>query len=96
MDPISPTIASSVAGSSQAERQAVRDTRRAAETENRRFHLNPEGLEAPVDEVTLAEAVRSIKGNSHEESHEDRQEHALYGPDGAPSQGPRPSLDLKG
>ncbi len=96
MDPISPTIASSLAGSAQAERQAVRDTRRAAETENRRFHLNPEGLEAPVDEVAIAEAVRSTKGNSHEESHEDRQEHPTYGPDGAPTSDARPSLDLKG
>lgn len=96
MDPISPTIASSLAGAAQAERQAVRDTRRAAEDENRRFHLNPEGLEAPVDEVSLAEAVRSTKGNAHEESHEDRQEHALYGRDGAQTPDARSSLDLEG
>lgn len=68
-----------------------RDRARARRTE--RDEADP-----AVDKVELTDAVRSLKDNTQEETHDDRREHPQYGEGGrlVRPPGERPSLDLEG
>ena len=93
-----PSIASSLAGAPQTERAAVartsRDDRKRARLK-KALHTDSETV---VDKVELTDAVRNLKDNAQEETHEDRQEHTAYSPAGqrrADTHQP-PQLDLQG
>ena len=79
-------LAASAAGSPLT---SAREAKRKEETERARRRLRaeqPREVLAPVDEVELTDAVRNLKDNTQEETHEDREEHPAYGtqPDGTP------------
>lgn len=98
MTSFGPTLASSIAGAPQAEQQAVTRTSREDRDRARARKTERDNPEAPVDQVELTDAVRSLKDNTQEETHDDREEHPRYGEGGKllgklPD---RPSLDLKG
>ncbi len=91
-----PSIASSVAGAPQAERSAVSRTAKEDRERSRSRKLAEDRHDVPIDQVELTDAVRSLKDNSQEETHEDRQEHANYSPDGRFHHDPTPRLDIEG
>lgn len=66
-------IASSVAGTKQAERTQIKENARQEQPRKPRA-LRDEFQ--PTEAVEHAAAVRSLKDNSQEEAHEDRQQHA--------------------
>jgi len=66
--------ASSIAGAPQQSRAGVVDKRKAEEADERRKSIRDE-FKKSVDEALHAEAVRSAKDPSQEESREDREEH---------------------
>ena len=98
MTSFGPTLASSVAGAPQSERQAVTRSSREDRDRARARKTDKDEPEAPVDEVELTDAVRTLKDNTQEETHDDREEHPQYGVGGKLiKQKPgKPSLDLEG
>lgn len=98
MDLVGLPIASSIAGASQAERQASRDAQKVEEKRPaRRFRRLGDDAELNVTPTESVEAVRDAKGNDQEESHEDRQEHsAAYDAQGHTTRETRPHLDVEG
>ncbi len=95
MDPISTSIASSVAGAKQSENAQARESKRA-ESPSKRFRQLLDNVELTVEETEQADAVRSAKGNADEESHEDRQEHGHYDAQGLMRPTDPGTLDLNG
>lgn len=91
-----PSIASSVAGAPQAERSAVFRTAKEDRERSRSRKLAEDRTDAPVDQVELTDAVRDLKDNSQEETHEDRKEHASYRSDGQFHHDSTPRLDIEG
>lgn len=98
MDLVGLPIASSIAGASQAERQAARDTQKAEEKRPaRRFKRLGDDADLNVTPTESVDAVRDAKGNDQEESHEDRQEHSpAYDAQGHACRSNRPHLDVEG
>ena len=88
-------IASSIFGAAEAKQREAASKLRAKRQEPRPEIDRPEGDEA-VHKVEQAEATRSAKGNDQEESREDREAAAGYGPH--PDQAPpaNPTIDLEG
>lgn len=84
-------VAQSVAGMQQQERIAAREAERKRET-RREQRL---GDEVEIEHVQAIDAARSAKGNEHEETREDRQEHNAYTPGNADSSKPR-RIDVEG
>lgn len=93
-------IASSVAGTSQAERieaRAKEKSEQAKRAQQRRQLRDQDHVDVEVTEVETAEAVRNLKGNDQEEAHEDREKHANYSPNGRLLKDkPIKKLDLEG
>jgi hypothetical protein len=92
-----PSIASSLAGASQAEHQAVNRAGREDRDRVRARRTERSDPELPVDQVELTDAARSLKDNTQEEASEDRQEHSHYGAGGrlmSRAEGPR--VDIQG
>jgi hypothetical protein len=87
---ISNNLASSVAGTNNAERIAAKDRKKPARPPKR-----DEDTFEETRAVTEIEPARTAKGNTQEEAQEDRQEH---GTDGVvhPDAAARPTLDLEG
>ncbi len=88
-----------MAGSSQTERNAVERTNRESRDRSRARKAAKDEAHDPVDQVELTEAVRNLKDNTQEETHDDRQEHPPYGAGGQlvnKNHPDRPSLDLEG
>lgn len=98
MTSFGPSLASSLAGAPQAERQAVQRSSREDRDRARARKTDKDDPETPVDQVELTDAVRSLKDNTQEETHDDREEHPQYGVGGKViAQHPeRPNLDLEG
>jgi hypothetical protein len=103
-------IAGSIAGTQQQARVTNRDAERKEPAKARRARDEFDQA-AEASEVEHADAVRSLKDNSQEETHEDRREHAgqnavyehhepaTYTPERGPLKPPRlpaPRLDLEG
>ncbi|MBK7404691.1 MAG: hypothetical protein IPJ41_08665 [Phycisphaerales bacterium] len=63
---------------------------------DRTRRANRKDPEAPVDQVELTDAVRSLKDNTQEEAQDDRQERPQYGAGGRLVQHREGSLDLQG
>jgi hypothetical protein len=90
-------LAASVAGAQSAERPEVREKDRK---EKVRAGAKP-GQQRDRDQVVVglesAEAIRSLAGNTEEQTREDRQAHPPYDPDGRyrPA-GPHRHLDIQG
>ena len=78
MDPVGPPIASSVAGTHAAERNASKEAKRTDQRPTARFRKLHEVDEVSISPIEGSEARRDPKGNDQEESHEDRQEHGHY------------------
>lgn len=93
-----PTLASSIAGAPQAERQQVLRTNREARDRARARESQRDEADAPLDKVELTEAVRNLKDNSQEETRDDREQHAPYSSAGRPVRraDDRQRLDLEG
>ena len=93
-----PTLASSMAGAPQAERNAVERTNRENRDRSRARKAAKDEVDAPVDKVELTDAVRNLKDNTQEETHDDRQEHPQYGVKGkvVTAHPETPTLDLEG
>ena len=90
-------IASSLAGSNQAERISVAEREKAERTRTRPASLGRGEDEIELHRVEQAEAMRSLKNNTDEEAQEDRQEHAGYTPDGLmQADGQARSIDVQG
>ena len=66
--------ASSIAGAPQQTRSAAKENRKADEADARRKGIRDE-FKKSVDEALEADAVRSVKDSTQEESREDREEH---------------------
>lgn len=93
MDPVGSAIQSSLAGVSQAERkQAAEKAQREREAERFRRALDRAELGDGPEATEEIEAIRSVKGNNQEESHEDRQQQDLS----HLNDEPRRRLDLEG
>ncbi len=91
MDPIGLPIQSSLAGVGQQERAQTTE-RAARDRERARFKRALDEAEfgdglTPTEEI---EAIRNMKGNDQEESHEDRQQQGLIDGEIAPR------IDLEG
>jgi hypothetical protein len=94
-----PTLASSVAGAPQAERQAVERSSREERDRARARKASERKGDTHVDEVELTDAVRNLKDNTQEETHDDREEHPQYGVGGKilhRTNDEGPSLDIEG
>ena len=94
-------VASSVAGTSQAERietRAKEKPEQAKRAQKRRQLRDQDHVDVEVTETETAEAVRNLKSNDQEEAHEDHQKHANYTLGGklSKTKKPPPKLDLKG
>lgn len=63
---------------------------------DRTRRLDRKDPEAPVDQVELTDAVRSLKDNTQEEAQDDRQERPQYGAGGRLLQQREGRLDLQG
>lgn len=69
-------LAGSVAGTQNAGRVVKRDLDKKKPVNNRRSDHDEYNHVAEATEVEHAEAVRSLKDNTQEETHEDRREHS--------------------
>lgn len=99
MDPVGPTLASSLAGLNQAERQAARDAKKAqAEGPRDRFRRALDEAELTVVETESDGAVRGVAANSDEDAQQDHREHGAYppAPRGATDEETPPRLDVNG
>lgn len=87
-----------MAGAIQAERNAVERANRENRDHSRARKASKSETDTPVDKVELTDAVRNLKDNTQEETHDDRQEHPQYGVGGkvTPKHGGKPTLDLEG
>ncbi len=93
MTAFGPSVAQSVAGVQQAAATRLRANEKEKESERARDKARQgDQVELSVDQVELAEAVRNLKKNADEETHEDREERVLYRPKGKG----RPRVDLEG
>lgn len=92
-------LGQSVAGLSPAQQQAQRARRAADEkpSERKARRLDDE-VDLAAEGVQSADAVRKSSGNGEQESHQDREEHGSYTPQGIadPNAKRRPSLDVEG
>lgn len=97
MTSFGPNLAASLAGSPVAERLQVERANREGRDRARARETRRNEQDAPVDQVELTEAVRNLKDNSQEETHDDRKEQTGYGPGrrSAPKS-ERPRIDLEG
>jgi hypothetical protein len=68
-------VAGSLAGTQNAAKIAKRDVEKRKPAPNRRADNDAYDHVAEATEVEHAEAVRSLKDNTQEETHEDRREH---------------------
>jgi len=75
---IGSNLAQSVASINQAQRAQSKEKEKAESNRPRDARSLEDAYEAT--KVEAAEAVRNLKGNDHEETHEDREEHASYDP----------------
>ncbi len=97
--PILPTNPVTSAGAAQAglpgaDSSRARAAERKRESERSRIKRGEDEVMVSATNVELDDPVRSAKGNSEEETREDRQEHPAYSD---PKNGkPRPHIDLKG
>ncbi|USN99367.1 MAG: hypothetical protein H6810_01435 [Phycisphaeraceae bacterium] len=69
-------VAGSVAGTQQQARVSKRDVDRKEPAKQKRQFRDEFNQLAETSEADHADAVRSLKDNTQEEAHEDRQEHA--------------------
>ncbi len=97
MSTMGTSVAQSVAGVSQAEHKAARDIERARPPVRK---TKAEQLRRGEDEVELNqtqsdEAVRNLKGNTDQETADDRERQDHYRPDGKRPE-ERPRLDVQG
>lgn len=88
-------LGQSIAGLNQAERAAARDqqAKKTDKVANRR--TRPDQPDEVVVSVENVEAVRSLKGNTEEETREDRQQKPGYQQTPKPDEPPR-HIDLQG
>ncbi len=98
MSTLGTSVAQSVAGVSQAEHKAARDIERAKPQPRK---TKAEQLRRGEDEVELNqtqsdEAVRNLKGNTDQETADDRERQDHYRPDGRKPEAARPRLDVQG
>lgn len=73
-------IASSVAGTQQQGRVTKRDVERKEPARQKRGYRDEFNQLAETSEAENIDAVRSLKDNTQEEAHEDRQEHEQPAP----------------
>ncbi|MEM7756090.1 MAG: hypothetical protein AAF297_10695 [Planctomycetota bacterium] len=81
-------LASSIAGTDNAARRVQDEKKR---NEKPRAPTRGEDTFEQTEATTEIDPARTVKDNTHEEAHEDRQEH---GTDGVPDERPRGGLDL--
>ncbi len=98
--PILPTNPVTSAGAAQAglpgaDASRARSAERKREAERPRIKRGEDEIIVSATNVELDDPVRSAKGNSEEETREDRHEHPTYS-DGKDQPRPRPRIDLKG
>lgn len=97
MTSFGPNLASSLAGAPASERQHVQRASRELRDRARARESRRDEHDAPVDQVELTEAVRTLKDNSQEETRDDRKEHTGYQVDPArPRKADAPRIDLQG
>lgn len=98
MTSFGPNLASSIAGAPAAERQQVQRSNRETRDRARARETKRDEHDAPVDQVELTEAVRNLKDNSQEETHDDREEHPGYTASRKPvsKKTRRPRIDIEG
>lgn len=89
MSIVGSNLAQSVAAINAAQRAQSKEKERAESARPRDTRSFEDAYEAT--KVEAAEAVRNLKGNDQEETHEDRQEHAGYDP-----RLPKKHLDVEG
>jgi len=88
-------IPNSVVGLGRQERAIKRESKRKTEETERASTRGADGADLSPRAVDESEAVRAAKGNDTEEGHEDRAEHAAYGPY-ASVQPRKRAIDLEG
>ncbi|TVQ29816.1 MAG: hypothetical protein EA376_14795 [Phycisphaeraceae bacterium] len=96
MDPVGPPIASSVAGTHAAERNASKEAKRSDQKPAARFRRLHELDEVAISPIEGSEALRDPKGNDQEESHEDRQEQGHYTAAEPRDDDHKPHIDIQG
>lgn len=99
MDPVGPALASSMAGLQQAERQAVRDARKAQpESARDRFRRALDEADLSVAETESEGAVRAVAANADEDARQDHRENSGYAPRGREpaSEDAPPRIDVNG
>lgn len=88
-------IPNSLVGIGRLESAVKREQKRKAEETDKAAGRGADGADLSAQAVDEAEAVRAAKGNDTEEGHEDRAQHAAYGPYGQPNPARR-KLDIEG
>lgn len=98
MDPVGPSIASSVAGSASTERAAGAGAKRALEKPREAFKRALDEAELTVSQTEGEGAVRGVAGNEQEEARQDHRERQTYSPAGDGDEPPeqKPALDVNG
>lgn len=89
-------LGQSIAGVSAAQQQASK-ARKAGDEKPRdqKSRRLDDEVDLAAEGVQAADAVRKSSGNGEQESHQDREEHGTYTPNGK-SHEARPSLDIEG
>ena len=82
------SLASSIAGTDNAARRVQSEKKKS---EKPASPHRDEDTFVQTEQVSEIEPTRTVKGNTDEEAHEDRQEH---GTDGVPDERPKGGLDL--
>lgn len=94
-----PFVGSVIPVSTPAVGRPDQTARRARDERDERggvFVRTDDDADLTVAKVETTEAVRSVKSNDAEESHEDRMEHGYYRPTGQPRASAGSTLDVEG
>jgi hypothetical protein len=94
MSSLGANVAQSVSALGQAQRTESAKKRAREDTKARA--RRPEHEDEVVVEVETLRAVRDLKGNDQEETHEDREATTQYRPDGSLPDKPHPHIDVQG
>lgn len=93
-------LASSMAGTQQAEKVEAADKRKRevdkARAKAKPHNVSPEQTDEVIVQVEAAEAVRHLAGNEQEEAHNDRQSKPRYDARGKSRPDEAPRIDMEG
>ena len=96
MSIFSSSAAQSIANRVQGDKAALRETERKKLSKPPTANRGEDEVDLSVENTTTTGAVRNLKGNGDEETHDDRQQQDHYQAPHADKTNARPRLDIEG